>query len=280
MLSAMAIANLPWRRAWPRPAPAGTVVHLEQEGLAVAGADHHVGAAPAAAAERAVGGQRDALDLVLLGFGQPARAVVLHVVGEVLVLVVVGAFGRGDAHHRQRARVEPVAQHGAGHFLAFDEFLAQHVGVVLGRQRDGVLHLRIALDLGHADGRALARRLHDHGQAEHVGHGHDLLAALLVEGQAHVLGRRQAVGLPDALGHDLVHGHARSHHTRASVRNAQQFERALHGAVFAMAAMQRDEAACKAFALQLDQFAFGRIEGMRVDAARTQGFEHTGARHQ
>jgi hypothetical protein len=64
---------------------------------------------------------------------QAARALVLHVVGEVLVLVVVGALGRGDAHHRQRTRVEPLAQHGAGHFLAFDEFLAQHVGVVASR---------------------------------------------------------------------------------------------------------------------------------------------------
>jgi hypothetical protein len=39
------------------PVMPATGVHLQQEGLAVAGADHQVGTAPAAAAERAVGGR-------------------------------------------------------------------------------------------------------------------------------------------------------------------------------------------------------------------------------
>src|SRR5574343_1802252 len=47
------------------PGHARRGVHLEQEGLTVAGADHQVGAAPATAAERAVGLQHDALDLAL-----------------------------------------------------------------------------------------------------------------------------------------------------------------------------------------------------------------------
>jgi hypothetical protein len=65
---------------------------------------------------------------------------------------------------------------------------------------------------------------------------------------------------------------AGSHHARAGVGNAQQFERALHRAVFAEAAMQRDEAALEAFALQLDQVALGRVEGMRVDARDCSAF--------
>ena len=107
-------------------------VHLQQEGLAVAGADHQVGAAPAAAAERAVGLQRERWISRSSSRGQPARAQVLRVVGEVLVLVVVVAFGRDDADHRQRQReLGTVAEHRAGDLVAFDELLAQHVGIVL-----------------------------------------------------------------------------------------------------------------------------------------------------
>src|SRR5690606_27545622 len=51
-------------------------VELDQEGLAVARADHQVGATPAAAAERAIGGHGQSLHLALLSFGQAARAVV------------------------------------------------------------------------------------------------------------------------------------------------------------------------------------------------------------
>ena len=97
--------------------------------------------------------------IALFGLGQAARALVLHVVGEVLVLVVVGAIGRDDAGS--------LAARGAGAsgpstgqvtFFALDEFFAQHVGVVLGRQLHGLSHAECRA-LGHADGRTFARRL-------------------------------------------------------------------------------------------------------------------------
>ncbi len=62
--------------------------------------------------------------------------------------------------------------------------------------------------------------------------------------------RGQAFKAPDALGHDFVHGHARSHHAGAGVGNAQQLQRSLHRAVFTEAAMQGDKAAGKALGFQ------------------------------
>src|SRR6185369_4868278 len=54
----------------------------------------------------------------------------------------------------------------------------------------------------------------------------------------------------------------------------------LDGAVLAAAAVQRDEAARIAFALELEQVALGRIEGMRVDALRLERFQHAVAAQQ
>ena len=49
---------------------------------------------------------------------------------------------------------------------------------------------------------------------------------------------------------------------------AEQLERALDAAVLAVAAVQGDEAAREAVALELAELALGRIEGVRVDALR------------
>ena len=107
-----------------------------------------------------------------------------------------------------------------------------------------------------------------------------LLAVVGAAAQQRVPRRRQALGQPDALGHDLVDGHARGHHARAGVGDAQQFQRALHRAVLAEAAVQRDEAALEALALELRQVALGRVEGMRIDALGLQRLQHAAARHQ
>ena len=239
------------------PGHAGRGVHLQQERLAVGRAHHQVGAPPAAALERPIGRQHDALDLGFLGGGQATGHVVVHFVGEVLVLVVVLALGCGDAHHRQRARRRALAEHRAGDLDAVDELLAQHVGVVARGQLHGVLHLRIAEHLGDADRRAFARRFHDQRQSELVGHAAHVGRRLLVDTQPQPARCRQALGQPDALGHHLVERDRRGHHARAGVRDAEQLERALHRAVFAVAAVQRDEAAHEAVALEFDQIAFG-----------------------
>src|SRR5206468_1774606 len=55
---------------------------------------------------------------------------------------------------------------------------------------------------------------------------------------------------------------------------------ALHRAVLAVAAVQRDEAAREALALQFAQLALRRIEGIGIDALALQRIEHAGAGHQ
>ena len=86
--------------------------------------------------------------------------------------------------------------------------------------------------------------------------------------------RGQPFGQPHALGHDFVDGNAASLHARAGVGQAQQLQRALHGAVFAVAAMQGDEAAGKAFAPQLAQVALCGVERVGVHAARAQRLQN------
>src|SRR5207248_5505376 len=60
----------------------------------------------------------------------------------------------------------------------------------------------------------------------------------------------------------------------AGVRDAERFQRALHGPVFAETSVQRDEHAIEAVLLQLEQIAYGRIEWIRVDAFLAQRAEH------
>jgi hypothetical protein len=67
--------------------------HLQQKRLAVTDTQHDVGTAPATTAQGAVSRHHQALHLAFLLCRQATGAVVLHVVGEVLVVVVVSAIG-------------------------------------------------------------------------------------------------------------------------------------------------------------------------------------------
>src|SRR6185295_586260 len=87
----------------------------------------------------------------------------------------------------------------------------------------------------------------------------------------------QALGLPDALGAQLVHRQRRGQHAAAGVWNAEPFEDALHRAVFAEAAVQRDEHALEALLFQGGEVALLWIERVGVDAFRTQRLEHHAA---
>ena len=64
------------------------------------------------------------------------------------------------------------------------------------------------------------------------------------------------------------------------VGQAQQLKRALHGSVFAVAAMQGDEAAGKAFAPQLAQVALCGVERVGIHAARAQRLQNALSRLQ
>src|SRR5260221_4932850 len=93
-------------------------------------------------------------------------------------------------------------------------------------------------------------------------------------------GRRQAFGDPQALGPHLVERQGRSEHATAGVGNAEELEGALQRAVLAAAAVQHDEAARVAFALELAELALRGIEGMGVHALGAQCLEHAIAAHQ
>ena len=95
-----------------------------------------------------------------------------------------------------------------------------------------------------------------------------------------ILRRRNAAREPDELRAPLVHRQRRRHHAAAGVGNLQRLQRALHGAVLAEAAVQRDEDAREAVALQVEDVALGRIERMRVHALLAQRRQDAIAGHQ
>src|SRR5439155_2541587 len=90
--------------------------------------------------------------------------------------------------------------------------------------------------------------------------------------------RRNAAREPHELRAPLVHRERRGHDAASGVRDAERLQRALHGAVFAEAPMQRDERALKAIALQLEQIAHGGIEWIGIDPFFAQRAEHGVAR--
>ncbi|MNT36081.1 hypothetical protein D3C72_1721410 [compost metagenome] len=120
------------------------------------------------------------------------------------------------------------------------------------------------------------RRLDDQRQAQFRGDLGQVGAVI----EHRVLRRRQLMHQPDHLGVNLVHAHRASHHAAARVGNAQLFQRALQAAVFAEAAVQRDEDAVEFFSGQFGQAAFARVERMRVHAAACQRGQHARAGHQ
>src|SRR6185436_20505022 len=66
------------------------------------------------------------------------------------------------------------------------------------------------------------------------------------------------------------HADGRAHHAAAGVRQSEEFQRALQGAVLAAGSMQRDEHPVELARHQFGQRLFLRVERMRVDAALQQ----------
>src|SRR6185503_10551474 len=170
-----------------------------------------------------------------------------------------------------------LAEHAGGVFGAVDELLGERdVAVLLRRQLVRRRQVFRRKHLRQAQRGALVRRLDDQRQLQLARNG--LPVALFVEDAE--TRRRQLVGDPDHLGAPLVHADRRAHHAAAGVGDAEHLERALDGAVLAAAAVQRDEAAREAFALQLEYVALRRIEGVRVDALGAQCLQNTVTAHE
>ncbi len=248
-------------------------VHLEELPRPV-GAENQVEPAPAGGADEQERLQGLRLNRALGRVGDAARAVVARLVGKILVVVIVIALRRLDPGQRQRAIIEDRR----GELDAVNELLGQHEVVVLCRVAIGDRQL-VVIHRSHfrePDRRAFPRGLDDHGQAQLGNNGPPV--GLRVD---HAIARRRnAAGEPHQLGSPLVHGEGGAHHPAPRVRDAQHFQRALHRAVLAEAAVQGDEGATEALRFQLVERAFRRIERMRVDAPALQGSEHGVARHE
>ena len=89
--------------------------------------------------------------------------------------------------------------------------------------------------------------------------------------------RRQAFCRPDALRAQLVHRQRRGEYAAARIGNAEPFKDALDGAVFAEAAVQGNEDALEALLFERREVLLLRVEGMRIDALRSQRLQHHGA---
>ena len=126
----------------------------------------------------------------------------------------------------------------------------QRRGLIGGEQLIGLL------DLGHAHRGTLRRGFHDHGQARVARcscRDRRASAAPCSRG-------RNAHGLREPLGAQLVHADGRTHHAAAGVRQPEEIQRALQRAVFAARAVQRDEHALELAREQLAERLVARIE--------------------
>ena len=106
------------------------------------------------------------------------------------------------------------------------------VGIPQPNTVDGIAQRVGGLGFRDTHRRAHIGRLHEHRQAEF---GHDGIDGCrrdvaLVEG--HIASLRNACCLGHLLGHRFVHTHRRRQYPAAHVRHVEQFEQALHRAVF------------------------------------------------
>ena len=123
----------------------------------------------------------------------------------------------------------------------------------------------------HADAAAFYGRFHKQGQAQLTLDG-GKIAVVMQHGK---FGHGQAQTLPHQLGAVFVHADGAGHHAAAGVGHTQGFEQALHGAVFAVSAVQRVEGRLKTERLQLhDILRFG-VKRVRINAAALQS-RHNG----
>ena len=177
--------------------------------------------------------------LLFLRRTQPARAQVAGVVAQVFRLVIVELIGRLDLDHRQRL----LAQNRHGIFAAADKTFREHQLVMPGGFAIRNRQLAHRFHFADADTRSFVGRFYEQRQTQLL--RDRLPVAMFIEQR--VIRHWQVRRLPYQLGAPLVHAQRRGHHAAAGIGDAQQFQRALHRAVFAVTPMQRDKHAIKPF---------------------------------
>jgi len=223
--------------------------------------------APAPPAQHLEGPQGFGLDGRLPVSRQAAGAEVTGVVPEILGFVVVEGVGRLDFDDGQH--LFPQDAHGV--FPPGHPLLRQHQLVVAGRFPVSPFQAAGQGNHGNPDGGAFAGGFDEQGQAQLFFHFSEI--ALLV--QQGVVGHPQAGGLPEQLGAPFVHAQSGGQYPAARVRDVHQFQGALDGAVFPVAAVEGDKR--PVIALQLVQGPFRRIKTMGIHPLAAQGGQDPGA---
>src|SRR6516165_8523720 len=249
----------------------GNGVDFQQQRPA-GGVHHEIRASPAGGADRVEGSERQALQMRLGALGEPRGTEVAGVVAEVFRFVVVEGLGGLDADRGQRLALEN--RHGV--LLARDPRLGEHQRLELECGRERGREILGALDLGHADARALRGGLHDERQLQPL----ERQVEILWPRQHDEIRGRNADGERQALGAQLIHADGRAHHAASGVGNAQVLERALERPVLAPRAVERDPDALEARDEQVRERLIARIEGEGLDTARLEGFQHGVAREE
>ena len=167
-------------------------------------------------------------------------------------------------------------QYRAGHFASFNALLNQSVRVVAPCQFTRGLQLIGSRDFACADGGTFEWWFDKQRQTQ-LRHNR-VRVHLFATRKHHVFRRLQTVLQPNLLGAYLVHRQAAGQHATAGVRNTEQFQRTLHRAIFAKAAMQNNERTVKTFTFQVKQLTLFGIEQMRVHALFHQRRVHHRAR--
>ena len=193
---------------------------------------------------------------------------VYRVVAEILGVVIVKLGGGDDADAGQRLS----AEHGAGVFAAVDKAFGDDFAVQVAfaqlavhfRQLAGLLHFH------HAHAAAFGGRLHKHRQAELGFHG-GKIGIIVQYGE---IGYGQAECLPNQFAAVFIHTQRGGGHAAAGVGDADGIEQRLHGAVFAIGAVQHIEGYLKTLRFQLQDVLFFRVEPVGIDAPALQGGQY------
>ena len=86
-------------------------------------------------------------------------------------------------------------------------------------------------------------------------------------------GDGQAECLPDEFATVFIHAERGGEHAAACVGDAERFERALHGAVFAVGAVQDVKGSLKTLGFEFGEIGFGGVKRMGINAFALQGGE-------
>ena len=118
----------------------------------------------------------------------------------------------------------------------------------------------------HTDAATFCGGFHKHRQAQFFFNGIKVAVVM----QYSKLRNRQTYGLPNQFAAVFIHTQRGGGHAAAGVGDADGIEQRLHGAVFAIGAVQHIEGYLKTLRVQLQDVLFFRVEPLGIDAPQFQ----------